>query len=60
MRERLVAWGMAVLLGVAGAIAYNMYHRHNVQHWQMEQMIQQQDRINKEFAQAINALIARK
>lgn len=59
-KERLVAWGGALLLGMAGATAVQMYQRHNLQHWQVEQSLLKQDQINREFAQAINALAQRK
>jgi len=62
MRNWLIVWVMvtSLTLGVLGAAAYNMYLRHNTQHWNAEQYMLRQDQINREFAQAINALAQRK
>lgn len=49
----------ALLCGVFGSMGYNMYQRHNLQHWQLERALEQQMQINREFAQAINSLAAR-
>jgi len=51
---------LALVLGISSAMGYNMYQRHNVQHYTVEQALEQQQQINREFAQAINALAARK
>lgn len=50
----------ALTLGIVGAACTNMYLRHNAQHATVEQMMRQQEQINREFAQAINSLAQRK
>lgn len=48
---------LSLSLGVLGATLGTLYQRHNTQHWNMEQALQRQEQINREFAQALNGLL---
>ncbi len=59
LRQMLLLGALALLLGLAGAIAGGMYLHHNAQHWAAAQFEQRQDAINQQLIQAINQLASR-
>jgi uncharacterized membrane protein YsdA (DUF1294 family) len=52
----VLLWVGALLFGMSGATIAHQYQRHTLQHHAVEKMMLEQERINREFAQAINAL----
>lgn len=59
--QKLVLIGILWLLaGMVGSFSVSLWQRHNGQHAQVERLLVEQERINREFAQAINALAQRK
>lgn len=58
--QMVVAAVVIVLLGFMGALAGKSFTHHNEQHWNLEQALLRQDRINNELIAAINQLAARK